>query len=572
VIYKSEKAKFHAVVEDIAERHALGQPVLVGTTSVEKSEILATLLKRRGVPHNVLNAKFHAREAEIIAQAGRKGSVTVATNMAGRGTDIMLGGNPEYLAAAEVRAQGLDLTEQPDEFTAALSETAAKWEKVCAEEGEEVVAVGGLYVLGTERHEARRIDNQLRGRSGRQGDPGESRFYLSLQDDLMRRFRAGAVEAVMDRLNIPEDVPIESKMVSRQIKSAQTQIEGQNAEIRKNVLKYDEVLNQQRHVIYNERKRVLDGEDLHEQVQHMIGDLVGEYVTGATSEGYAEDWDLDQLWSGLKQLYPIGVTVDDVVDEFGGERTKLDPEALSARLTQDALAAYARREEELGEPVMREVERRVLLSVIDRKWREHLYEMDYLKEGVGLRAYAQRNPVVEYQREGFAMFQTMLDGIKEQAVGYLFQVDVSTQDGAHAAKPGVPLPVGQAPVELRARGLASPAPSPAALQYSAPTIDGAAGAGGVTVEREQDRTAAPALGLGKGPQVGRSPTVGSTPAAGGGGGPAGKPGPRPRPAGARPQQTPGQAVGSAPSRNAPCPCGSGKKYKRCHGAPAAGGA
>jgi preprotein translocase subunit SecA len=572
VIYKSEKAKFHAVVEDIAERHALGQPVLVGTTSVEKSEILSTLLKRRGVPHNVLNAKFHAREAEIIAQAGRKGSVTVATNMAGRGTDIMLGGNPEYLAAAEVRAQGLDPTEQPDEYAAALSETAATWERVCAEEGEEVVAAGGLYVLGTERHEARRIDNQLRGRSGRQGDPGESRFYLSLQDDLMRRFRASAVEAVMDRLNIPEDVPIESKMVSRQIRSAQTQIEGQNAEIRKNVLKYDEVLNQQRHVIYNERKRVLDGEDLHEQVRHMIEDIVGEYVTGATSEGFAEDWDLDQLWSGLKQLYPIGVTVDDVVDEFGGERTKLDPEALSARLTQDALAAYARREEELGEPVMREVERRVLLSVIDRKWREHLYEMDYLKEGVGLRAYAQRNPVVEYQREGFAMFQTMLDGIKEQAVGYLFQVDVSTQDGAHAAKPGVPLPVGQAPVELRARGLASPAPSPAALQYSAPTIDGAAGAGGVTVEREQDRTAAPALGLGKGPQVGRSPTVGSTPAAGGGGGPAGKPGPRPRPAGARPQQTPGQAVGSAPSRNAPCPCGSGKKYKRCHGAPAAGGA
>jgi preprotein translocase subunit SecA len=484
----------------------------------------------------------------------------------------MLGGNPEYLAAAEVRAQGLDLTEQPDEFTAALSETAAKWEKVCAEEGEEVVAVGGLYVLGTERHEARRIDNQLRGRSGRQGDPGESRFYLSLQDDLMRRFRAGAVEAVMDRLNIPEDVPIESKMVSRQIKSAQTQIEGQNAEIRKNVLKYDEVLNQQRHVIYNERKRVLDGEDLHEQVQHMIGDLVGEYVTGATSEGYAEDWDLDQLWSGLKQLYPIGVTVDDVVDELGGERTKLDPEALTARLTQDALAAYTRREEELGEPVMREVERRVLLSVIDRKWREHLYEMDYLKEGVGLRAYAQRNPVVEYQREGFTMFQTMLDGIKEQAVGYLFQVDVSTQDGAHAAKPGVPLPVGQAPVELRARGLGATGPSPAALQYSAPTIDGAAGSGGVTVEREQDRTAAPALGLGKGPQVGQGPRVGTSPAAKGGDRPASKPGPRPRPSAARAQQSPGQAVGSAPSRNAPCPCGSGKKYKRCHGAPAAGGA
>jgi preprotein translocase subunit SecA len=577
VIYKSEKAKFNAVVEDIAERHALGQPVLVGTTSVEKSEILSVLLKRRGVPHNVLNAKFHAREAEIIAQAGRKGSVTVATNMAGRGTDIMLGGNPEYLAAAEVRAQGLDATEQPDEYAQALVDATRKWDAVCRAEHEEVIAAGGLYVLGTERHEARRIDNQLRGRSGRQGDPGESRFYLSLQDDLMRRFRAGAVEAVMDRLNIPEDVPIESKMVSRQIKSAQTQIEGQNAEIRKNVLKYDEVLNQQRQVIYAERKRVLNGEDLHEQVRHMVEDVVGEYVGGATAEGYAEDWDLDQLWSGLKQLYPIGVTVEDVLDEVGGERDKLDADSLRERLVNDAFAAYARREEELSEPAMREAERQILLSVIDRKWREHLYEMDYLKEGVGLRAYAQRNPVVEYQREGYAMFQTMLDGIKEEAVGFLFHADVQVQDrtGAHAAQPGVPLPVAQAPVEIRAKGLGSRAPLPANLQYSAPTIDGAAGTGAVMVEREQDRTAAPALGVGQGPQVGAGPTVGATPGAGGraGGRPQPRPGPRPRPAGNKqPQQAPGQIVGSAPSRNAPCPCGSGKKYKRCHGAPAAGAA
>jgi preprotein translocase subunit SecA len=576
VIYKSEKAKFNAVVDDIAERHTLGQPVLVGTTSVEKSEILSVLLKRRGVPHNVLNAKFLAREAEIVAQAGRKGAVTVATNMAGRGTDIMLGGNPEYLAAAEVRAQGLDPTEDPDGYAQALAAATPKWEAVCKAEGEEVVAAGGLYVLGTERHEARRIDNQLRGRSGRQGDPGESRFYLSLQDDLMRRFRASAVEAVMDRLNIPEDVPIESKMVSRQIKSAQTQIEGQNAEIRKNVLKYDEVLNQQRQVIYAERRRVLNGEDLHEQVRHMVEDVVGEYVAGAAAEGYSEDWDLDQLWSGLKQLYPIGLTIEDVLDEVGGERAKLDVDALRARLVDDAFAAYARREEELGEAPMREAERQVLLSVIDRKWREHLYEMDYLKEGVGLRAYAQRNPVVEYQREGYAMFQTMLDGIKEEAVGFLFHADVQVQDkpGAHAARPGVPMPVAQAPVEIRAKGFGGAAPQPANLQYSAPTIDGAAGSGGVTVEREQDRTAAPALGLGKGPQVGAGPAVGAAP--GGGDGAPGRaqsrPGPRPRPSGTRHQQAPGQVVGSAPSRNAPCPCGSGKKYKRCHGAPAAGSA
>jgi preprotein translocase subunit SecA len=580
VIYKSEKAKFNAVVEDIVERHQRGQPVLVGTTSVEKSEILSVLLTRRGVPHNVLNAKFHAKEAEIVAQAGRRGAVTVATNMAGRGTDIILGGNPEYLAAAELRQRGLDPVEHPEEYPAALAEVARTWQGTCRAEAEQVLAAGGLYVLGTERHDARRIDNQLRGRSGRQGDPGESRFYLSLQDDLMRRFRASAVEAVMDRLNIPEDVPIESKLVSRQIKSAQTQIEGQNAEIRKNVLKYDEVLNQQRQVIYGERTRVLDGEDLHEQVRHMLDDVVGEYVVGA-AEGYAEDWDLDQLWSSLKQLYPIGVTIEDVLAEVDGDKSKLDVDLLRARLVEDAHAAYSRREEELSPAAMREAERQVLLSVIDRKWREHLYEMDYLKEGVGLRAYAQRNPVVEYQREGFAMFQTMLDGIKEEAVGYLFHADVQVQErpaGAQPARPGMPLPVAQAPVEIRAKGLGVGAPALAGLQYSAPTIDGAAGAGGVTVEREQDRGGA-ALGVGRGPQVGAGPRVGPSPGGDGRGtatDPAtgtgrprgqGRPGPRPRPSGSR-HQAPGQVVGSGPSRNAPCPCGSGRKYKRCHGAPA----
>ncbi|PZM93306.1 MAG: preprotein translocase subunit SecA, partial [Actinobacteria bacterium] len=335
VIYKTERAKFNAVVEDIAERHAKGQPVLVGTVSVEKSELLSQMLRRRGIPHSVLNAKFHAKEAEIIAQAGRKGAVTVATNMAGRGTDILLGGNPEFLAAQELRQRGLDPVEQPDEYQKAMEEVLPRWKEICAAEAEEVAALGGLYVLGTERHESRRIDDQLRGRAGRQGDPGESRFYLSLQDELMKRFRTGAVEAIMDRLNIPEDVPIESKMVTRQIKSAQAQIESQNAEIRKTVLKYDEVLNKQRQVIYAERRRVLNGEDLHEQIKHMIDDVINAYVDGATAEGYAEDWDLEQLWSSLRQLYPIGITIEDVEKEAGG-REAIDADFLRARILEDA--------------------------------------------------------------------------------------------------------------------------------------------------------------------------------------------------------------------------------------------
>jgi preprotein translocase subunit SecA len=543
VIYKTEKAKFNAVVEDIAERHALGQPVLVGTVSVENSEILSQLLRRRGIPHAVLNAKFHAKEAEIIAQAGRKGGVTVATNMAGRGTDILLGGNPEYLAANELRQRGLDAEESPDDYAKAMEEVLPKWKQACDAEADEVTAAGGLYVLGTERHESRRIDNQLRGRAGRQGDPGESRFYLSLQDELMRRFRAGAVEAVMERFNIPEDVPIESKMVTRQIKSAQAQIEGQNAEIRKNVLKYDEVLNKQRQVVYAERRRVLNGEDLNDQVEHMIDDVIAAYVTGATSDGYPEDWDLDQLWTSLKQLYPVGVTIEDLEEEVGGERNALDADFLLARLREDAHAAYARREEELGAEAVRELERMVLLQVIDRKWREHLYEMDYLQEGISLRAYAQRDPVVEYQREGFDMFATMMDGIKEETVGFLYNLEVQVEEPE--AAPAEEVKLLEQPVEIRAKGL-NRAPRTQGLQYSAPTIDGEAGAGGVAVERPEAQ--APALGVGR---------------------PAGAPSPTPAPA--RRSAPSGQAAsGNGPSRNAPCPCGSGRKYKRCHGAPAGG--
>src|SRR3954466_3293310 len=491
VIYKTEKAKFNAVIEDIAEWHATGQPVLVGTVSVENSEILSQLLRRRGIPHSVLNAKFHAQEAQIIAQAGRKGAVTVATNMAGRGPDILLGGNPEFLASAELHQRGLDPAESPDEYAKALEDVLPAWKEACDAEAEEVIAAGGLYVLGTERHDSRRIDNQLRGRSGRQGDPGESRFYLSLQDDLMKRFRAGAVEAVMERFNIPEDVPIESKMVTRQIRSAQTQIEAQNAEIRKNVLKYDEVMNKQRQVIYAERKRVLDGEDMHDQAQHMIDDVITDYVTVATADGYAEDWDLEQLWTNLKRLYPVSVTIEDIVEESGGERNAIDAEFLAQRLKDDAHDAYRTREEELGSEAIRELERQVLLAVIDRKWREHLYEMDYLQEGINLRAHAQRDPVVEYQREGFDMFAQMMDGIKEEAVGFLFNLEVQVEEQPTVTvdpSKAVPLPAtatseSETQVEVRAKGLGGDR-RPQQLQYTAPTIDGAAGAGAPVVQNQ----------------------------------------------------------------------------------------
>jgi preprotein translocase subunit SecA len=546
VIYKTEKAKFQAVVEDIAERHANGQPVLVGTVSVENSEILSQLLRRKGVAHNVLNAKYHAREAEIIAQAGRKGGVTVATNMAGRGTDILLGGNPEFLAAAELRQRGITEEEHGDAYFKELAEIMPRWEEFCESEATEVTDAGGLYVLGTERHESRRIDNQLRGRSGRQGDPGESRFYLSLQDDLMRRFRSGAVEAVMERLNIPEDVPIESKMVSKQIKNAQTQIEAQNAETRKNVLKYDEVMNKQRQVIYAERKRVLGGEDLRDQIDRMIDDVTTAYVQGGTTgtgNAHAEDWDFDQLWTNLKQLYPVGVTIEELEEETGGERTTWDADFLIERLKQDAHEAYAKREGSMPHPdAMRIVERQILLAVIDRKWREHLYEMDYLQEGVGLRAYAQRDPLVEYQREGFDMFAQMMDGIKEEAVGFLFNADIQVGEAEPApAKEGVPLPAQDSSVEVKAKGFGQRQQS-RPLQYTAPGVDGQA-------QIQQ----APALGLGGGTTT--------KPASSGQGG-ARKPSPSPR---ARNAQPVGTVVAPA-SRNSPCPCGSGKKYKRCHGA------
>jgi preprotein translocase subunit SecA len=520
VVYKTEQAKFEAVVEDIKEKHDKGQPVLVGTTSVEKSEKLSRMLKRRGIPHEVLNAKYHEKEALIVAEAGRKGAVTVATNMAGRGTDIMLGGNPDHIADQALHAQGLSPLETPEEYEKAWPEAIEKAKQAVKEEHEEVTELGGLYVLATERHESRRIDNQLRGRSGRQGDPGESRFYLSLEDDLMRLFNSARVEAIMTRLNIPDDVPIESKIVSNAIRSAQHQVEQQNFEIRKNVLKYDEVLNRQRKVIYGERRKVLEGADLHEQIVHMIDEVVAGYVTAATAEGFPEEWDLDKLWKAFKQLYPISISSDDLVEEAGGE-AGLTAELLTEKITEDAQEAYTKREEELGGEVLRELERRVVLSVLDRKWREHLYEMDYLQEGIGLRAMAQRDPLVEYQREGYDMFSAMLEGIKEESVGYLFNLEVEIAE--EEQQPAV-AGVGEAPVEVAdtaeeeeddvpeivAKGL-DEGGRPQSLSYSAPTVDGEGG-----VETHTDET---------------------------------------------------DDVYADVSRNDPCPCGSGKKFKRCHGDP-----
>jgi preprotein translocase subunit SecA len=471
LIYKTEEAKFDAVVEDIAERHTTGQPVLVGTVSVEKSEHLSELLHKRRIPHEVLNAKQHEREASIVAQAGRKNSVTVATNMAGRGTDIMLGGNAEFSAIAELKARGLDPVDTPQEYETAWPDALKAAQEAVVAEHDEVVGLGGLYVLGTERHESRRIDNQLRGRSGRQGDPGESRFYLSLADDLMRLFNAGMVESFLTAAKIPDDVPIESKMVSRAIASAQSQVEGRNFEIRKNVLKYDDVLNRQREVIYAERRQVLEGADLHEQIRHFINDVVRGYVVEATSEGFADDWDLDQLWAAMRTLYPVSITIGDVIEEAGGKGT-ITQDMLLRELTSDANVAYDRREQELGEKTMRELERNVVLSVLDRKWREHLYEMDYLQEGIGLRAMAQRDPLVEYQREGFLLFQAMTEAIKEESIGYLFHVEVEVKQEPELGS--------DAPV-LVAKGLVGAAQAPAQLQYSAPTVDGD---GGVEVHAE----------------------------------------------------------------------------------------
>ena len=476
-IYRTEKAKFDAVVEDIVERHEKGQPVLVGTTSVEKSEYLSKLLNAQGVAHEVLNAKNHAGEAAIVAMAGAKGAVTVATNMAGRGTDIMLGGNAEFLAEQELKAQGLDPVETPEEYEAAWDAAYTAQRDTVAQEATKVVEAGGLYVLGTERHESRRIDNQLRGRSGRQGDPGESRFYLSLQDDLMRLFNSGAAESLLARGGVDESIPLTGRMVSGAIQRAQNSIESRNAEIRKNVLKYDDVLTKQRRKFYEERARILEGEELDAHIERFIEEVIGGTVDAHTAGKPGEDVDLEELWGALRAAYPVSLTPQDVIDEVGGKEN-LEASELKREILADAKLAYEKREEELGEEGLHQLQRRVLLSVMDRRWREHLYEMDYLKEGIGLRAMAQRDPLIEYEREGHLMFNDMMAGVKEDVVGYVYNLEVQVEK----AKPVVP----QAVSDLLLRTGAKAA---AAVEAGAGAKAGAEPASTATGEKDADAEA-----------------------------------------------------------------------------------
>jgi preprotein translocase subunit SecA len=490
LIFKSETAKWNAVADDIIERNEAGQPVLVGTVSIEKSEVLSTVLNRRGVQHNVLNAKNHEKEAVTVAQAGRKGGVTVATNMAGRGVDILLGGNPEYLARQEMAARGFDndayLLFELDEDERAAYE--AEYEPIFAKlrsqtdaEHDEVVGLGGLYVLGTERHESRRIDNQLRGRAGRQGDPGESRFYLSLEDDLMRMFASDKVASIMERLKWPDDEAIEAKMVSRAVENAQKQIEELNYERRKNVLKYDEVMNGQREAIYGERRTILEGQDIDEQVKGFVEDVVRSTVSSLVpGDVFPEEWDLDALYTALLEIYPVQITKEQAAEAA-------DSAELEEMFVEDALAMYEAKETNVTPPVMRELERVVLLNITDTKWREHLYEMDYLQEGIHLRALAQKDPITEYRREAYDMFQDLTASIQADFVRYIYRVEfVNKEDQA---------------------------PQPKRMQDNRAEVEQAGGVAAPTGTANAN-----------------------------------------------------QAVSDKTPRNAPCPCGSGKKYKKCHGA------
>jgi preprotein translocase subunit SecA len=538
-IYKTLEAKVEAVVEEVAERHERGQPVLLGTVSVEKSEELSRRLQRRGIPHEVLNAKNHFKEAQIIAQAGRIGAVTVATNMAGRGVDIMLGGNPEAMAADTAKkatlAAGADPDADPEGYEATYAEAFARAlaeaKADCAAQREQILELGGLYVCGTERHESRRIDNQLRGRSGRQGDPGESRFYLSLEDDLMRLFNASAVESIMNRLKLPEDMPIEAKMVTRAVQRAQTQVESRNFEIRKNVLKYDDVMNEQRKVVYEQRDTVLAGpdEEVGEIAEDFVEDAIRQTVALYAPEGvFGEEWDLDELWTALQAMYPV--TLDK--DEVAARAEDLDHEKLVDMVVEDAFARYEEREDELGEDILRKVERRVILSVVDRVWREHLYEMDHLRDGIGLRAVGQRDPLVEYQREAYNAFNDMLARIKVEATGYFFNLPVQVEEEQ------------QEDGETRRKGrIARPAlqdePRQPARQLQYTSSSSGEGNGGSASYSVSARAATPG---------GPSPKEVAAQAA------------------RAQQKQQGTVVRDKVGRNDPCPCGSGLKYKKCCGA------
>ncbi|HET6917780.1 MAG TPA: preprotein translocase subunit SecA [Acidimicrobiales bacterium] len=525
LIYKTELGKFNAVIEDIIERYDEGQPVLVGTASVEKSEVLSAMLERRGIPHHVLNAKQHTREAQVVAQAGRLHAVTVATNMAGRGVDILLGGNPELLAAQEVHASGLD--PESEDGQARYRELLAKYEEECATEGDKIRELGGLYVLGSERHESRRIDNQLRGRSGRQGDPGESRFFLSLEDELMRLFATGAMNWVMGQA-LPEDVPIESRMVSRAIERAQNTVEARNAEIRKDVLKYDEVMNEQRKVIYARRAQILEGEDLRARTIEVLSSAIDSIVTAnCGNSDYPEDWNLDALITETRLYFPAAATKDQLAG-LGSSNEVYE------ELAGEAIRYYETREETMpgGADTMRALEREVMLQLIDQKWREHLSEMDYLREGIGLRAMGQQDPLVAWQKDGYEMFRQLMASIDDDYVKIVMHAQVQVLE--------------QAPTDDQA--------ALAGAQYEA-------------AEDPVQGTSAMYQAARSGPAPGEEVVFAPEPAASSHNPAAGAP-MQPAAPGPAPEIEKPVIKDSAferAGRNDPCPCGSGKKFKFCHG-------
>ena len=549
LIYRTKKEKLAAIVKDVAKRHAKGQPVLLGTASVESSEVVSTLLDVAKIPHQVLNAKQHEKEAAVVAVAGRKGAVTVATNMAGRGTDIMLGGNVEFLADAKLKSEGYSPEDTPEEYEKRWPGTLNEIKAQVKDEHEEVKELGGLYVLGTERHESRRIDNQLRGRSGRQGDPGESRFYLSLEDDLMRLFNTQLVARVMAK-GMPEGEPIEAKSVSKGVRTAQKTVEARNFEIRKNVLKYDDVMNKQRTVIYSERQAVLKGEDIHGDIERFIADTIDSYIKGAQKgSSKPSDWDWDGLFKALKTVFPFELDQDaakNAADKLKGDKAVA---AVRDSLVDQAREEYAELEEKVGEEGLRQLERRVVLAVLDRKWREHLYEMDYLKDGIGLRGMGQRDPLVEYQREGYQMYNSMIEAIKEESVQLLFHVDV--QQVSRSEEAGIESDDAAVDEAEEAVGAASS------------EVDKAEDAGEAETAEESDEKVAIA-------QSAKESTAGEATA------PITGPAPISHaegkvPANKRPKneelKTPWSDGRTFPgtSKNAQCPCGSGRKYKMCHG-------
>ena len=553
LIFRTKKEKLAAIVKDVAKSHAKGQPVLLGTASVESSEVVSALLDVAKIPHQVLNAKQHEKEAAVVAVAGRKGAVTVATNMAGRGTDIMLGGNVEFLADAKLKSEGYSPEDTPEEYEKRWPGTLNEIKAQVKDEHEEVKELGGLYVLGTERHESRRIDNQLRGRSGRQGDPGESRFYLSLEDDLMRLFNTQLVAQVMAK-GMEEGQPIEAKSVTKGVRTAQKAVESRNYEIRKNVLKYDDVMNKQRTVIYSERQAVLKGEDIHKDILRFISDTVESYIKGANKGSEKpKDWDWEGLFKALNTVIPTKVDEDEVRKIVGGLKGAKAVEAVRDLIVEDARQQYGEMEETIGETGLRDLERRVVLAVLDRKWREHLYEMDYLKDGIGLRGMGQRDPLVEYQREGYQMYNSMIEAIKEETVQLLFHIDikqVATTDDAVDE------------VEETAESADTIAVASGPDENGESVVEAAEGE---VEEEDEDADAKQAIAeSAAASEAGEStlPVAGPAPVSHAEG---------KVPVSKRPKseelKTPWADGRTFPGtgKNAPCPCGSGRKYKMCHG-------